>query len=118
MTAQLNRQIPADIIPQETINSIVATIAEHFSPEKIVLFGSYASGTAVSGSDLDLLVVMESDLPRHRRSVPIQLLFKPMPCPMDILVYTPEEVNKWRGTVNHIVTEAFATGRTAYERRA
>jgi hypothetical protein len=32
------------------------------------------------------------------------------------LVYTPEEVTYWNGTVNHIITEAFATGKVVYER--
>lgn len=39
-----------------------------------------------------------------------------MPCAMDILVYTSDEVARWKGTVNHIVTEAFETGRVVYER--
>jgi hypothetical protein len=37
---------------------------------------------------------------------------------MDILVFTPEEVEQWKGTVNHIITEAFATGRLVYDRAA
>jgi predicted nucleotidyltransferase len=80
------------------------------------VFGSYASGRPTPDSDLDLLVVMETALPRHKRAAPIRLLFRPMPCAMDILVYTPDEVAHWKGTVNHIVTEAFETGRVVYER--
>ena len=50
------------------------------------------------------------------RAAPIRLLFSPYPCPMDILVYTPAEIDKWYGTANHIVTEAMDTGKTAYGR--
>ena len=60
--------------------------------------------------------MMESPLPRRRRAAPIRLLFSPYPCPMDILVYTPAEIDKWYGTTNHIVTEAMDTGKTAYGR--
>ncbi len=88
-----------------------------FSPLKIILFGSYALGDPTPDSDLDLLVVMETYLLRHKRATPIRLLFRPMPCPMDILVYTPEEVNKWKTTVNHIIAEAFRSGRIVYERK-
>lgn len=95
---------------------VVDTIARHCDPSKIIVFGSTAAGHAGAASDLDLLVVMESALPRHRRAAPIRLLFSPYPCPMDILVYTPAEIRKWYGTANHIVTEAMDTGETVYER--
>ncbi len=103
------------LISQETIDGVINVIASRFSPDKILLFGSYASGIPTPDSDLDLLVVMETDRPRNKRSTPIRLLFKPMPCSMDILVVTPEEVKYWNGTVNHIITEAFQTGKVLYD---
>lgn len=112
----LGQQNYGELIPQSTIDEVVHTIAERFDPEKIVLFGSYCSGKPNPDSDLDLLVVMSSDQPRNRRASPIRLAFQPLPCPMDILVYTPEEINKWNGTINHIVTVALKTGKTVYER--
>ncbi len=104
------------LIPQETISAIIQAIADHFSPQRIVVFGSYSSGQPTPDSDLDLLVVMSSDLPRHKRATPIRLLFRPTPCAMDILVYTPEEIAYWNGTPNHIITEALRSGRVVYER--
>ncbi|MBF0132054.1 MAG: nucleotidyltransferase domain-containing protein [Magnetococcales bacterium] len=100
----------------DTISKVVRTIVEHFNPVRIILFGSYASGNPRPDSDLDLLVVMPSSLPRYKRALPIRMLFRPSPCPMDILVYTPEEVNYWMGTVNHIITNALQSGRVLYER--
>ena len=105
-----------ELVSQEAINSIVRAIAERFSPYKIILFGSYASGSATPDSDLDLLVVMDTDLPPHKRATPMRLLFRPVPCAMDILVYAPEEVARWNGTVNHIITEVMRRGKTLYER--
>lgn len=112
----LKEQSFGQLVPQETIREVVLAIARNFAPERIVLFGSYASGQPSPDSDLDLLVIMETDLPRHRRTAPMRLLFKPMPCAMDLLVFTPAEVQKWNGTVNHIITEALRTGKTLYER--
>lgn len=106
------------VVSRQTIQGIVDAIAKHFSPEKIVLFGSYASGQPDPDSDVDLLVVMKTSMPRHRRAAPIRLLFRPTPCPMDILVFTPEEVDYWNGTVNYIVMEALETGSVEYERAA
>jgi predicted nucleotidyltransferase len=117
-TVNLKQQVFGELIPQETIEGVVKAIAENFHPEKIILFGSYASGTPTPDSDLDLLVVMESDVPKRKRSVPISMMFRPYPCAMDILVYTPEEVNKWNGATNHIVTEAFLDGRVVYDNRS
>ncbi|MBN1593563.1 MAG: nucleotidyltransferase domain-containing protein, partial [Candidatus Coatesbacteria bacterium] len=77
----------------------------------------YASGRPNPDSDLDLLIVMRTSLPRHKRAAPIRLLFRPTPCSMELLVYTPEEVAEWNGTVNHIITEALRWGKVVYERQ-
>ncbi|MEO5368808.1 MAG: HEPN domain-containing protein [Magnetococcus sp. DMHC-1] len=102
-------------VTPETIAEIARTIAERFDPERIVLFGSHAHGTPTPDSDLDLLVVMPTDLPKSGRAAAIRQLFDPAPCAMDLLVFTPEDVAYWQGTVNHIMTEALLTGRTLYE---
>jgi uncharacterized protein len=103
-------------ISRDTIRAVVNRIAAHFHPDRIVVFGSSARGGSARASDLDLLVIMKSNLPRHKRATPIRLLFNPTPCAMDILVFTPEEVERWNGTVNHIVTEALSTGVVAYDK--
>lgn len=103
-------------IALDVISGVVSVIAQNCNPEKIVLFGSAAAKRTRRDSDLDLLVVMDSALPRHKRTAPIRLLFSPYPCPMDILVYTPAEIRKWRGATNHIVAEALDQGKVVYER--
>ena len=103
-------------IPNRTIKGIIRAIADNFPVEKIILFGSYAKGNATADSDLDMFVIMETDLPRHKRSVPLYLLFSHTPCAMDIVVYTPEEVAMWNGTVNHLITDVLKTGKVVYER--
>lgn len=111
----IKEQKAGEVIPVQTIEAIIRTIAENFSPQKIILFGSYATDHPTPDSDLDLLIIMETKLPRHKRAVPLRLFFHPLPCAMDIFVYTPEEVAYWNGVVNHIVTEAFRRGKVVYE---
>ena len=53
----------------EQIAQLTARIVAAERPEKIILFGSYASGTATEDSDVDLLVISRSDLPRREREV-------------------------------------------------
>jgi len=51
------------------LNEVVGRIVSAADPERIVLFGSQAEGTAGKDSDLDILVLMRSDRPRARRAV-------------------------------------------------
>ena len=115
-TISVREQATGGLIPQETIDAVIRSIAERFSPYKIILFGSYATDHPTPDSDLDLFLIMDTDLPRYKRATPIRLLFQPAPCAMDILVYTPEEVSHWNGTTNHIITEVLRDGKTVYER--
>ncbi len=115
-TVSIRKQKVGELILPEMIDGVVQAIVENFLPHKIILFGSYASGRPTPDSDLDLLIIMDSPLPRHKRATRIRLLFRPAPCAMDILVYTPEETAYWNGTVNHILTEAFQAGRIVYDR--
>jgi predicted nucleotidyltransferase len=71
-TVSLKQQQYGELIAPETIYGVAKAIAENFHPEKIVLFGSYATGTATPDSDLDFLVVMNTDQPINKRSVPIR----------------------------------------------
>lgn len=50
---------------QKELNKIVKTIVERYKPEKVILFGSYARGDFKGNSDIDLLVIKET----NKRSV-------------------------------------------------
>jgi len=76
------------------IENAARKIGQHIHAKAVILFGSYARNQPGKHSDVDLLVIAESDLPRHERSRQLHLMFKPYPFPMDILVYTPKEVEK------------------------
>ena len=89
-------------------------IANTLHPQEVLLFGSYAEGSATEDSDVDLLVVMESSEPRYKRAASVRNLFWPPKASMDILVYTPEEVRRWNGVPNHVLTNAIKTGRVLY----
>ena len=55
------------MIDSNIINEITTRIASKFNPDKIILFGSYANGTQTDNSDLDLLIIQETDLPPQKR---------------------------------------------------
>ncbi|MBI5194174.1 MAG: nucleotidyltransferase domain-containing protein [Nitrospirae bacterium] len=53
------------------LKEAVRRIIDNFNPEKIILFGSYAYGQATKDSDIDLMVVMDTDLKPYERAIPM-----------------------------------------------
>lgn len=96
---------------------IVSRIVSVAQPEKIILFGSRARGTAHPDSDIDLLVIAQSEQPRYRRAAPIYGALSDILAPMDILVYSPQEVEEWSGVAQAFVTTAVRQGTVLYEKQ-
>lgn len=104
-------------IDDKLIQHITDTIVRNFHPRRIILFGSRARGDAHQDSDVDLLVEMESDLPPAERAIAIDTLFGMRNWPMDLLVYTPEEMARQRERVFSIAKIAEQEGVILYESR-
>jgi len=101
-------------ITDELIQEIKNRIVSGVHPEKIILFGSYAYGIPTKDSDLDLLVIMPSDEPMHKRVFQIRKLLRDFRVPKDIIVYTPEEVEKWKDASAAFITTIMRTGKVIY----
>ena len=101
---------------QKQIEEIVKRIVDNYKPEKIILFGSYAYGIPTKDSDLDLLIVKDSNLPRHKRAREIRkYLWGISEIPKDIIVYTQEEIDDWKGVEEAFVTKVVKKGKILYE---
>lgn len=101
----------------EMLVEIVRRIRSVSNPQKIVLFGSRARGEHRPDSDIDLLVIEDSFLPRHRRSIPLYAALADLPIDVDteLVVYTPAEVEEWRSAGAAFVTTALREGKVLYE---
>lgn len=99
------------------IEEVVRRIVKSAHPEKIILFGSYAYGMPYRGSDLDLLVVMESNLPRYKRAVPIYNALAGLLIPKDVVVYTPKEIESWKEVPQAFITTVMRKGKVIYEKK-
>jgi len=100
----------------QILAEMVARIRESVHPERIILFGSRARGDARAESDFDLLVIKQSDEPRYRRSARLYGLLADLPAEVDVMVYTPREVQEWSGVSQAFVTTALREGKVLYER--
>lgn len=94
---------------------IVARIVHAAQPERIVLFGSAARGEMGPDSDLDLLVVKRGKFNRHRVTVAIYRALRGKGAPVDLVVVTPEEVDRYRDTHCLVICPALREGKVVYE---
>jgi predicted nucleotidyltransferase len=101
----------------ELLRTITTRIAEAVRPEKIILFGSWARGERGPHSDIDLLIIQESDLSRPQRYAQVRRLFWGMGVPMDILVYTPEEFARYQSVPGSFTHTVAREGKVLYARR-
>ena len=100
------------------IREMVRRIVERFSPEKVILFGSYARGAATPDSDVDLMVVMKCSGPPHEQAVAIRRILANLPVSKDIVVVTPEYFEEYHDIVGTVVWPAVREGRLLYDRAA
>ena len=99
---------------EKEIKSFVDRIADACDPKAIIIFGSVAKGTADENSDLDIMVILETDMTYYERTLAVRKAIGVTSIPVDILAFTPEEVNAAKGRRRSIITEALITGKVVY----
>jgi predicted nucleotidyltransferase len=89
-------------------------------PVRIILFGSYAAGTATQDSDADFLIVEDQPFgpqrSRRKEAARIWAALMPFEIAKDVLVYSRDEVNRAAANPLHVVAQALKTGKVLYER--
>ncbi|MBI1953341.1 MAG: nucleotidyltransferase domain-containing protein [Candidatus Omnitrophica bacterium] len=93
---------------------MVRRIVERFHPDQIVLFGSYARGQGGPDSDVDLLVVMPIRGSKRNMQLQVRLALHDIRLPKDVIVVTPEQVERQRDIPGTIVRPAFLEGKVLY----
>jgi HEPN domain-containing protein/predicted nucleotidyltransferase len=102
--------------PLTTLDAIVERLIEGYQPERIILFGSRAKGTAAPESDYDLLVLKEEPGRPIERRQRVERLLADRRLPLDLLVFTPRELASRFASGSPLVEEVLATGRVLYMR--
>jgi predicted nucleotidyltransferase len=96
------------------ITEISERIARTFQPDQIILFGSYAYGTPRADSDVDLLVVMPFEGHPAYKAIEILERVDP-PFAVDLLVRTPEELQRRLALNDFFLHDIVTKGRLLYE---
>ena len=105
-------------VTEALLAGITRCIVEKFQPHKVVLFGSYAYGTPDLDSDVDLLVVLDSDEPMAQRIRRVTEVAKVRFVPMDVLVRTPAEIAERLALGDFFMAEILEKGKVLYCRES
>ena len=98
------------------VEKIAQTIIERFNPVRVILFGSHARGQETEDSDLDLFVEMETDRRPPERAIEVSAVFGLRPWSLDVVVYTPAEVERLRKVKGTLLSVIEAEGEVLHER--
>ena len=98
----------------KALAEIIRRIVEVAQPEKIILFGSAARGEMGPNSDLDLLVVKQGDFHRGRLTEAIYMRLIGVGQAVDVIVVTPEDVERYRNSQHLVIAPALREGKVVY----
>lgn len=116
MTDQRPRQLAsAGDLPQETLGEIVARIRAVCQPDRIILFGSAASGEMTRDSDVDLLILQREVKDPRAEALRIRRALSGLPFPFDVVVMSRDRFEETRNVIGGIAWPAAKYGRVIYE---
>jgi len=100
----------------QKLSEITERIVRASQPEKIILFGSYARGDFGDDSDLDLLVVIPGVKHLRHESTRLREELRGLLVPVDIVVATPEQMERLGDVPGMVYRTALIEGKVLYER--
>ena len=104
------------MIDEKLLGSAVERLVQSIDPQRIILFGSQARGTADSRSDADLLVISGFNGKRRERLAELYLALSNSGFAQDIVLLTPEEYERERKIPGTVARPAWQEGIVLYER--
>jgi len=116
-----NRRITPEALKRKAaleaeLKRILPIIIEKYQPEKIILFGSLATGEVHEWSDIDLAIIKETELNYFDRLLEFKRLLD-VKLAMDVFIYRPQEfANRIKENHYFIVDEILSKGKVLYER--
>ena len=105
------------MVTQDGIERAVKILVAEAKPERIILFGSYARGDAREDSDVDFLVVEDKTSDRAAEMVRLRRSLRPLRIPVDVLVFSRVDIERWGGMPGTILHRALQEGKVLHDAR-
>ena len=99
------------------IDSCVRQIVARIQPQEVIIFGSYAKGTATIKSDLDIFVIKETEVPMANRVDELVPMLSHTLIPIDVHIYTPEEIEAYSQEPFSFVSSILKSCKTVFRNR-
>jgi len=101
---------------KQIIKKIAEKVRRQYHPQKIIVFGSYAWGNPTRDSDVDLLIIKETNEKHRERSLKVRRILSEENAlvGIDILVYTPEEFAKRIEMEDSFLSKILKRGKVLY----
>ena len=99
---------------KKVLDDIIRRVVKAARPEKIVLFGSAARGTMGKNSDIDLLVIKQGKFNHRRLLAEIYRQLRGKGAPVDIVVVTPEDIERYGDSPYLVICPALKEGKVVY----
>ena len=106
------------MVTLDKIRAYTDRIVREFHPDKIILFGSRVEGKDNESSDIDLVIVKETEKRPLDRRIEVETLLADRAVPIDIVVYTPDEMRNLYSMGSPFIEEIVEKGRLLYMRKA
>ena len=101
-------------VPRDVLDEIVRRVVKVAKPERIILFGSAARGMMGPNSDVDLLVIKSGQFHRGQLTEDIYMNLIGVGQAVDVVVVTPDDVQRYRDTNALIIAPALREGEVIY----
>ena len=105
-------------IDRKRLREATRRLVDGFAPQRIILFGSQARGTADARSDVDLLVILPVRGKRRHLIVEMDRALNGLGIARDIVILTPREFERDRFIPGTVARPADTEGKVLYERHA
>lgn len=101
---------------RKIIRDISRVLEKNYTPERIVLFGSYATGRQKAESDIDLLIVKRTSQSFYKRLAKVRKIVSPLRAgmPFDPIVVTPQELIARLELGDQFLRDILRSGKTLY----
>jgi predicted nucleotidyltransferase len=102
---------------KQDLNKLLTKLITGYNPQQVILFGSYAYGKPDQHSDLDLLIVKETNKPPFQRRVEVGRIIQDQNrmTPIQPLVITPQELKEQLQKGNPFLIEILQKGEVLYD---